>query len=137
MEEKEAFLNRHKQPEDHFEKPERGQTVHAYLGIDSGSTTTKFVLMDEDENILDSFYAPNEGNPLDVAKKALISLRDSYREAGVGLDIIAVGTTGYGELLFAEAFGAECLWWRRYLMQEPPRNMWMMPLLFWISAVRI
>ena len=108
LEEKEAFLNRHKQPEDHFEKPERGQTVHAYLGIDSGSTTTKFVLMDEDENILDSFYAPNEGNPLDVAKKALISLRDSYREAGVGLDIIAVGTTGYGELLFAEAFGAEC-----------------------------
>lgn len=64
--------------------------------------------MDEDENILDSFYAPNEGNPLDVAKKALISLRNSYREAGVGLDIIAVGTTGYGELLFAEAFGAEC-----------------------------
>lgn len=107
-EEKEAFLNRHKLPENHFEKPEQGQTVHAYLGIDSGSTTTKFVLMDEDENILDSFYAPNEGNPLDVAKKALISLRDSYREAGVALDIIAVGTTGYGELLFAEAFGAEC-----------------------------
>ena len=107
-EEKEAFLKRHKQPENHLEKPERGQTVHAYLGIDSGSTTTKFVLMDEDENILDSFYAPNEGNPLDVAKKALISLRNSYREAGVGLDIIAVGTTGYGELLFAEAFGAEC-----------------------------
>lgn len=108
LEEKEVFLNRHKQPEDYFEKPERGQTVHAYLGIDSGSTTTKFVLMDEDENILDSFYAPNEGNPLDVAKKALISLRDSYRDAGVGLDIIAAGTTGYGELLFAEAFGAEC-----------------------------
>ena len=106
--EKEAFLKRHKQPENHLEKPERGQTVHAYLGIDSGSTTTKFVLMDEDENILDSFYAPNEGNPLDVAKKALISLRNSYREAGVGLDIIAVGTTGYGELLFAEAFCAEC-----------------------------
>lgn len=107
-EEKEAFLKRHKQPENHLEKPKRGRTVHAYLGIDSGSTTTKFVLMDEDENILDSFYAPNEGNPLDVAKKALISLRNSYREAGVGLDIIAVGTTGYGELLFAEAFGAEC-----------------------------
>ena len=43
-----------------------------------------------------------------MAKKALISLRNSYREAGVALDIIAVGTTGYGELLFSEAFGAEC-----------------------------
>jgi len=38
-------------------KTQQGQTVHAYLGIDSGSTTTKFVLIDEDENILDSFYA--------------------------------------------------------------------------------
>ncbi len=107
-EEEKSFLERHRLPECSFKKPAAGQTVHAYLGIDSGSTTTKFVLMDEDENILDSFYAPNEGNPLDVAKRALIALRDSYREAGVGLDILAVGTTGYGELLFAEAFGAEC-----------------------------
>jgi len=124
-EEKEAFLKRHKQPENHLEKPKRGRTVHAYLGIDSGSTTTKFVLMDEDENILDSFYAPNEGNPLDVAKKALISLRNSYREAGVGLDIIAVGTA------------PSVMWWRLYPMQEPPKSMWMTPPLFWISAGRI
>lgn len=107
-EEREAFLERHRMLSSIPVKTQQGQTVHAYLGIDSGSTTTKFVLIDEDENILDSFYAPNEGNPLDVAKKALISLRDSYREAGVELDIIAVGTTGYGELLFAEAFDVEC-----------------------------
>ena len=28
--------------------------------VDAGSTTTKFVLLDEQEEILDSFYAPNE-----------------------------------------------------------------------------
>jgi predicted CoA-substrate-specific enzyme activase len=89
-------------------KLQPGQTVRAYLGIDSGSTTTKFVLMDENENILDSFYSPNEGDPLTVAKSALMDIRERYRLAGAKLDIIAAGTTGYGELLFAKAFNTEC-----------------------------
>ncbi len=83
------------------------RTLRAYLGIDSGSTTTKFVLMDEDENILDSFYAPNEGNPLMVAKRALIDMRERYTAAGITLDILAAGTTGYGEQLFSKAFQTE------------------------------
>ena len=64
--------------------------------------------MDEDENILDSFYAANEGDPLLVAKNALIAMRERYRKAGVKLDIIAAGATGYGELLFTKAFNLEC-----------------------------
>ena len=64
--------------------------------------------MDEEENILDSFYAPNEGDPLLVAKNALIAMRDKYKKKGVTLDIIAAGTTGYGEVLFAKAFETEC-----------------------------
>ena len=106
--EKEAFLNRHRLPVLTPYQPKTGETVHAYLGIDSGSTTTKFVLMDEQENLLDAFYAPNQGSPLNVAQKALIALRDRYRAAGATLDILAAGTTGYGEVLFAKAFGAEC-----------------------------
>ena len=84
-----------------------GSTVHAYLGIDSGSTTTKFALVSPDGKLVDSFYAPNEGEPLDVARTALIALRDRYRAAGATLDILGVGTTGYGELMFAKAFGAD------------------------------
>lgn len=103
-----AFMQRQKLPTCNFVKPMRGEIVRAYLGIDSGSTTTKFVLMDEEENLLDCFYAPNEGDPLTVAKQALIAMRNRYREAGAKLDIIAAGTTGYGELLFAKAFDAEC-----------------------------
>ena len=107
-EEKEAFLQRHSLNEPVWKKPEPGQVVNAYLGIDSGSTTTKFVLMDESEQILDSFYASNEGNPLMIAKAALIDMRDRYQKAGAELNIIAAGTTGYGELLFANAFHTEC-----------------------------
>ena len=68
-EEYQAFVQRHKLPSCQFQPPKPGQVVRAYLGIDSGSTTTKFVLMDENENLLDSFYASNEGDPLAVAKR--------------------------------------------------------------------
>ena len=87
--------------------PAPGSTVRAYLGIDSGSTTTKFALVSPDGKLVDSFYAPNEGEPLDVARAALIALRNRYRTAGATLDILGVGTTGYGELMFAKAFGAD------------------------------
>ena len=87
---------------------EPGDVVCAYLGIDSGSTTTKFALLDETGHLIDSFYANNEGEPLDVAKTALASMDDRWREAGVQLDIRGCATTGYGELLFAKAFRADC-----------------------------
>ena len=102
-----AFQERHRLPGTRRREPEPGEVVRAYLGIDSGSTTTKMVLMDENENLLDTFYASNGGEPLKVAKKALIALREYYHSRGARLEILAAGTTGYGELLFANAFGAE------------------------------
>ena len=101
------FQERHRRPERKTVYPQSGSTLRAYLGIDSGSTTTKFVLLDENEELLDSFYAPNQGDPLTVAKKALIAMREKYASHGVRLEILAAGTTGYGEMLFSRAFSAE------------------------------
>ena len=106
-EERAAFEARHPRHTLEWKRPAPGETVRAYLGIDSGSTTTKLVLMDENEELLCSFYAPNEGEPLNVAKRALLAIRDRYRAAGATLEILAAGTTGYGETLFAKAFQAE------------------------------
>ena len=86
----------------------RGETVKAYLGIDSGSTTTKFALLSEEGRLIDSFYASNEGEPLDVAKQALTDLGQRWDDAGVSLDVKGCATTGYGELLFAKALHADC-----------------------------
>ena len=106
-EERRAFEERNRKRPLVWKEPQAGEEVWAYLGIDSGSTTTKFVLMDDNEELLGSFYAPNAGEPLKVAKRALIEIRDRYRKAGATLHILAAGTTGYGEMLFAKAFQAE------------------------------
>ncbi len=82
-------------------------TLRVYLGIDAGSTTSKLVLMDENERVVDRFYSGNQGEPLRVVKRGLLSLYQKYADQGVRLEIIGLGTTGYGEMLFAKAFGAD------------------------------
>ncbi len=86
---------------------ERGSSVDCYLGIDCGSTTTKFVLLGVDGEPFDSFYASNEGEPLDVARCALGELKARYDAQEVQLNILGCGTTGYGEMLLAKAFHAD------------------------------
>ncbi len=103
----EEFLKRNPHRETPVYTPKSGETVNAYLGIDSGSTTTKLVLLNEKEEIIDSFYSSNEGNPLNVAKKALLAMFDKYKKAGAKLNIIAAASTGYGEFLFSKAFRTE------------------------------
>ena len=51
-----------------------------WLGIDSGSTTTKFALLDEHGVLVDSFYASNEGAPLDVAVAALREMYNRHEQ---------------------------------------------------------
>ena len=45
-----------------------------FIGIDAGSTTTKLVLTDNEDNLLYSLYANNEGNPLKSVMKMLKEL---------------------------------------------------------------
>ena len=104
-----AFRKRHELPAPPIGPAayERGEIVPVYLGIDSGSTTTKFAVIDEKGALVDSFYANNEGDPIDVAKTALGDLHDRWQAAGVKLDVLGCTTTGYGELLFAKAFHSD------------------------------
>ncbi|MDR0561639.1 MAG: acyl-CoA dehydratase activase [Spirochaetaceae bacterium] len=105
--ERELFEARHKIQNINPLNLKPGDTLRAYLGIDAGSTTSKFVLIDERENVIDGFYGSNRGEPLKVVKQALLDMYKKYADQGVTLDIIALGTTGYGELLFDKAFGAD------------------------------
>ncbi len=82
-------------------------TLDVYLGIDSGSTTTKFAVLDENDCLIDEFYASNEGEPLEILKDALCTLNKRYQDRGITLNVKALGTTGYGELMFAKALKAD------------------------------
>lgn len=105
--ERSEFIKRHPLSDGRYTAPAVGSTVRAYLGVDAGSTTTKLVLLDEQENVIDSFYAGNQGDPLQVLKNALVQLAERYNEYGVKLEVLGVGTTGYGEQLFARALHAD------------------------------
>ncbi len=72
----------------------------AFLGIDAGSTTTKLALVSDKGELLWSFYASNEGNPLKVVTKALNELYNIMPE---GVSIKNSCVTGYGEGLIKEA----------------------------------
>ncbi len=77
---------------------------NAYLGIDAGSTTTKLVLITEDDRILYSFYAPNKGDPVAVLRSELITVR---RLCGEKIKICGSYVAGYGEELMVSAFGVD------------------------------
>lgn len=64
-----------------------------YLGVDAGSTTTKMILINEDNKIIDSFYSNNNGDPLEVAKVGLKKFK-KYLESG---KLKGAFATGYGE----------------------------------------
>lgn len=76
----------------------------AYLGIDSGSTTTKIVLCDEKENILFKYYSKNEGNPINAVIKGLKQLKSTIEKENAKPVICSGCSTGYGEDLIKTAF---------------------------------
>lgn len=76
----------------------------AYIGIDAGSTTTKVVLIDKEDNILYEYYGSNKGNPIEVVKK---ELKHIYNICGEKIKIIGSAVTGYGEELIKKAFSID------------------------------
>ena len=106
-EECKAWREAHKSPELAKIDLKSGDTLNVYIGIDAGSTTSKMVLMTEDEKVFDRYYANNRGDPINVVRRGLMELHAKYEALGVNLNVLGLGTTGYGELLIAKAYGAD------------------------------
>ncbi len=76
----------------------------AFIGIDSGSTTTKIVVLNEDSELLYSFYKNNGGNPIQTVREGLTLLKEECENSGTILQIKGGCSTGYGEDLMKAAF---------------------------------
>lgn len=76
----------------------------AYLGIDSGSTTTKLILITPDCRILYSHYQSNNGQPVDIIVE---KLKEIYELSGGRITIRGSAVTGYGEDLIKAAIKAD------------------------------
>ena len=74
---------------------------HCFLGIDAGSTTTKLALIGEEGELLYSFYANNQGSPVQTAIRAMEEVGKALPETA---KIVRSCSTGYGENLLKSAF---------------------------------
>ncbi len=102
-EEYEEFLARHREndlPQADLESYEGD----AYLGIDSGSTTTKLMLITPDCRVLYSHYQSNNGQPLDIVAGQIGRI---YSLAGERVVIRGACVTGYGEDMMRAALGID------------------------------
>ena len=87
--------------------PLQAGTQELYVGIDSGSTTTKIVATDRENRLLYTYYAANNGNPVEAVEKGLRKLQEACHQKGCKPIIKGSCSTGYGEDLIRTAFQLE------------------------------
>lgn len=74
------------------------------LGIDSGSTTTKIVILNNRDELLYTYYQNNNGDPIATVRKGLSQFMEECDIAGTEITITGSCATGYGEDLIKNAF---------------------------------
>ncbi|MHC1745355.1 MAG: acyl-CoA dehydratase activase [Syntrophobacteraceae bacterium] len=80
------------------------QPVPVYLGVDVGSTSTKYALIDEDGQIIHKCYLPTQGKPIEVTQRLLQTL---VRETGKRVRLMAIATTGSGRNVVGDFLQAD------------------------------
>jgi len=78
--------------------------VEVYLGIDVGSVTTKFAVLNTDDELMASLYLPTEGKPVAVVQKGL---KQVGQHLPPGTKIKGVATTGSARYLAGAIVGAD------------------------------
>ncbi|MDI6767253.1 MAG: acyl-CoA dehydratase activase [Bacteroidota bacterium] len=89
-----------------FQFPSHDKKVNTYLGIDIGSVSTNFAVIDEEGNLINDIYVRTEGRPIEVVSRGLNEIE---KELGNKINIVGVGTTGSGRELIGELVGADCI----------------------------
>ncbi|MCU0595127.1 MAG: acyl-CoA dehydratase activase [Desulfobacterota bacterium] len=83
-----------------------GKKIPVVLGIDIGSTTTKYALVTEDRQIIDKSYVHTQGKPIEVTQKLLKRIADGL---GDRVEILGVATTGSGRNVVGDFLNADLI----------------------------
>ena len=77
-----------------------------FLGIDVGSVSTNFALIDSEGNLVHEVYVRTEGRPIEVVEK---NLREIGERISLECRVRGVATTGSGRELVGELVGADVI----------------------------
>ena len=80
--------------------------MKTYLGIDVGSISTNFVLINKENEVLFSSYTRTDGDPISAVKEGFKLLKEKFSE---GSEIAGVGTTGSARQLTGVITGADLI----------------------------
>ncbi len=81
--------------------------IEAYLGVDTGSISTKGVIIDADKNIIARSYLWTEGDPTDAARRVVDELASQVDISEV--QVVSVGTTGSARRLVGAMLDAQVI----------------------------
>ena len=81
--------------------------TEAYLGVDTGSISTKGVIIDADRNIIARSYLWTEGDPTDAARRVVDELAGQIDTDEV--QVVSVGATGSARRLVGAMLGAQVI----------------------------
>ena len=78
--------------------------MEVYLGIDVGSVTTKFAVLDRHSELIATLYLPTQGKPIEMVQQGLRQIKDQLLEKVM---ICGVATTGSARYLAGVIVGAD------------------------------
>jgi predicted CoA-substrate-specific enzyme activase len=95
-------------PKDNTVKPlpARTKKLPVFLGLDIGSTTIKYALIDRKRQIIDKEYRQTMGKPIEGTQTLLTVLKERQ---GNSIDIRGVATTGSGRMVVGDFLNADLI----------------------------
>ena len=78
--------------------------MEAYLGIDVGSVTTKFAVLNENDELISHIYLLTRGKPIEMVQQGMVQIREQLPE---DVRICGVATTGSARYLAGVIVGAD------------------------------
>jgi predicted CoA-substrate-specific enzyme activase len=80
--------------------------MEIYLGVDVGSVTTKFAVLDKNDELITSLYMPTEGKPVVMVQQGLRQIR---QQLPAEVEVLGVATTGSARYLAGVIVGADLI----------------------------